>query len=267
MDAAGLHQHEHDLRLSGGRIMVSFKVKMFAAVCASLAFAATPALSADYDATEKSPLYELHLRVPAAAMAIVPLKDKILALHDADADQAKADAKEDKEDNPSFHPYNIDTIWRVTFENDAVLSLSGDTDADTGGAHPNQGFQTIVWDKKANRAVSIEALFQPDQVKAALKAIADAAGKTWTKIYTQRSGQSPGSDTDLVGTGIGADPEKLGTYALTYAKGQTAANGIVLLYGAGQIWPHALGDFRLAVPAAVFTRYLAPQWRDIFVAG
>jgi hypothetical protein len=232
-----------------------------------LGLTAVPALGADYDTTEKSPLVELHLRVPEAAMSIAPLKEKILALYKADADQAKADAKEDKEDNPSFHPYSIDTIWRVTFENAAVVSLSGDTDADTGGAHPNQGFQTIVWDKQANRAVPIEALFPPNQAKAALTAIADAAGKAWTKTYIQRSGRKPGQDTDLAGNGIGADPEKLKTYALTYAKGQTAANGIVLLYGAGQIWPHVLGDFRLAVPAIVFTKYLAPQWKKIFTTG
>ena len=232
-----------------------------------LGLTAVPALGADYDTTEKSPLVELHLRVPEAAMSIAPLKEKILALYKADADQAKTDAKEDKEDNPSFHPYSIDTVWRVTFENATVVSLSGDTNADTGGAHPNQGFQTIVWDKQANRAVPIEALFPSDQVKAALTAIADAAGKAWTKTYIQRSGQKPGQDTDLAGGGIGADPEKLKTYALTYAKGQSAANGIVLLYGAGQIWPHVLGDFRLAVPAAVFTKYLAPQWKNVFTAG
>ena len=242
-------------------------MKSLAAGLMCLGLTAVPALGADYDTTEKSPLVELHLRVPEAAMSIAPLKEKILALYKADADQAKTDAKEDKEDNPSFHPYSIDTVWRVTFENATVVSLSGDTDADTGGAHPNQGFQTIVWDKQANRAVPIEALFPPDQVKAALTAIADAAGKAWTKTYIQRSGQKPGQDTDLAGGGIGADPEKLKTYALTYAKGQTAANGIVLLYGAGQIWPHVLGDFRLAVPAAVFTKYLAPQWKNVFTAG
>jgi Deacetylase PdaC len=242
-------------------------MKSLAAGLMCLGLTAVPALGADYDTTEKSPLVELHLRVPEAAMSIAPLKEKILALYKADADQAKTDAKEDKEDNPSFHPYSIDTVWRVTFENATVVSLSGDTDADTGGAHPNQGFQTIVWDKQANRAVPIEALFPPDQVKAALTAIADAAGKAWTKTYIQRSGQKPGQDTDLAGSGIGADPEKLKTYALTDAKGQSAANGIVLLYGAGQIWPHVLGDFRLAVPAAVFTKYLAPQWKSVFSAG
>jgi Deacetylase PdaC len=242
-------------------------MKSVAAVFASLALTVVPALAADYETAEKSPLYDVHLRVPAAAMSIPPLKDRILALHKADIDQVKADAKEDKEDNPNFHPYDIDTIWRVTFENEAVLSLSADTNADTGGAHPNEAFQTIVWDKRAGRPVPIEALFAPDQVKAALKAIADAAGKVWTKTYTQRSGQPPGQDSDLVETGIGADPEKLKTYALIYAKGQTAANGIVLLYGAGQAWPHVLGDFRLAVPAAIFARYLLPQWKDVFIAG
>jgi hypothetical protein len=241
------------------------KVNAAAIVC--LLLAVTPALGADYETTDKSALYELHLRLPASVMTIPPLKDRILALHKADTDQAKADAKEDKEADPGFHPYRIDTIWRVTFESEAVVSLSGETNADTGGAHPNQGFQTIVWDKKANRPVPIEALFRPDQAKAALSAIADAAAKAWTRTYTQRSGEKPGADTDLANAGIGADPEKLKTYALTHAKDQATANGIVLLYGAGQAWPHVLGDFRLAVPAAVFAKYLASPWKDVFAAG
>ena len=54
---------------------------------------------------------------------------------------------------------------------------------------------------------------------------------------------------------------------MTYAKGSSAANGIVLLYGAGQVWPHVLGDFRLAVPANVFGKYLKPQWKALFNAS
>jgi hypothetical protein len=241
-------------------------MKSFAAALAGLALAAAPALGADYDTTEKSPLYELHLRVPATAMTIAPLKDKILTLYKTDADQAKSDAKDDKEGNPSFHPYAIDTVWRVSFENDTVLSLSAETNADTGGAHPNQAFQTLVWDKKANRAVPIEALFQPDQLKAALAAIAGAATQAWTRAYSERSGQKPGPDTDTARDGIGPEPAKLATYALIHAKGQgTLSNGIVLLYGAGQVWPHVLGDFRLPVPSAFFAKYLTPQWRAVFI--
>src|SRR5271170_2001388 len=104
-------------------------------------------------------------------------------------------------------------------------------------------------------------LFSADQVKAALGAIADASIKAWTKTYIQRSGQQLGPDSDIAKDGIAADPEKLKNYALTYAKGQTVANGIVLLYGAGQAWPHVLGDFRLAVPASVFAKFLVPPWK------
>jgi len=225
---------------------------------------ASAAFGADYDKTEKTPLYELRLRVPAAAMDIPPLRDKIMGMYKTDASQAKSDAKDDKDGNPSFSPYNIDSNWRVTFENSAVLSLSEEIYADTGGAHPNGGFQTIVWDKKAGRALPIEALFAPGQAGPALAAIADAATGAWTKIYTQRSGQKPGPDGDTAKEGIGPDPQKLKTYALTYAKGQTSANGIVLLYGAGQVWPHVLGEFRLSVPVTVFAKYLAPASKDVF---
>lgn len=239
-------------------------MKHLAAGFAFLALAALPARGADYDKTEKSSLYELHLRVPAAAMTIAPLRDRILALYKKDADEAKSDAKDDKDGNPSFQPYTIETTWRVTFENAAVLSLSGETYADTGAAHPNDGFQTLVWDKAAGRAVPVDALFAPGQAKAGMTAIADAAAKAWTETYTQRSGQKPGPNADMAKDGIGARAEKLATYALTYAKGQTTANGIVLLYGAGQVWPHVLGDFRLSVPAAVFAPYLAPRWKAVF---
>lgn len=233
-------------------------------VLACLVLTAPPALAADYDKTEKTAFCEIRLRVPSSAMAIAPLRDMIMARYNADASTTRKEAREDKESNPSFQPYVIDINWRVTFENDAVISLSADTDADTGAAHPTEGFQTLVWDKRAARAVPISALFEPTQTKAALTAIATAASNAWTKVYTQRSGQKPGPVADLAKDGIGPDAERLKSYALTYAKGEITANGIVLLYGAGQVWPHVLGDFRLAVPATVFAKYLAPQWRPMF---
>ena len=46
-------------------MMMSQTMKLSAAVFAGLLFAATPALSADYETKEKSPLVDTHLRVPA----------------------------------------------------------------------------------------------------------------------------------------------------------------------------------------------------------
>jgi hypothetical protein len=237
--------------------------KLLCAVLLS-ALVATPALAADYDKTEKTKLYTLTLHVPAAAMAIAPLQTRIMALYAADAAQTRTDAKADSEGNPAFQPYDVSATWRVTFENEAVISLSADIYADTGGAHPNGAFQTLVWDKQAGRPVPLMNLFAAGQAPAAFAAIASAARKAWEKTYLQRSGQKPGPNADMAKDGIGADAEKLKTYALTYAKGETRANGIVLLYGAGEVWPHVLGDFRLSVPSAMFAKFLAPRWKPIF---
>ena len=78
--------------------------------------------------------------------------------------------------------------------------------------------------------------------------------------------EKAGADADMseADQGIGADEKKLGHYALTYAKGDAKANGIVLLYGPGETWPHVLGDFRLSIPVAVFRDYLTPAWRAEF---
>ena len=234
---------------------------LLAAVC--LFGVALPA-AADYERSEKTAYCEVHLKAPEAATDIAPLRDQILALYKTDADQAMADAKDDHDGNPSFHPYQVDITWRITFENDSVLSLSAETFADTDGAHPNGSFRTLVWDKQAGAAVPITALFDPGQQQAALKAIADAAVKAWNRAYMERSGEAPGADSDLATQGIGPEADKLQTYALMHAKGSAAANGILLLYGAGQVWPHVLGDFRLGVPASAFAPYLAERWKAVF---
>jgi hypothetical protein len=39
---------------------------------------------------------------------------------------------------------------------------------------------------------------------------------------------------------------------------------LFLLHGAGEIWPHAAGDFRLVIPEAVFRAYLTPRCRTEF---
>lgn len=241
-------------------------MKHLASMSLGLQLVAASAFAADYDHSDKSPLYEARLRVPAAAMAIAPLKDRIFSLYKKDVDEVKDEAKDDQEGNKYFHPYLIDARWRPTFENAALLSLSCETYADTGGAHPNSGFETIVWDKRHARAVPIEALFAPGRAKPAFAAIAKAAEDAWTRSYIQKSGQRPGPDTDLASAGIGPDPSKLASYALIHEAGQDKANGIVILYGAGEVWPHVLGDFRLAVPARVFSPYLSPDWSGAFVA-
>jgi hypothetical protein len=197
------------------------------------------------------------------------VKAKILSGYAEATDGMAAEAADEKKTSPDvFRPYTIQITWRVTFENAQVLSLSGETYSDTGGAHPNGDFQTIVWDKPASRAVLLKDIFQPAQAKAALAAIHDFATRKWVNTVMKESAAnneavSTTEATAMAGDGAGGADDP---FALTYAKGETTANGLVFLYGAGSVWAHVLGDFRISVPKSVFAAYLTPQWKPVFGA-
>ncbi|HVW73557.1 MAG TPA: hypothetical protein VHC39_07950 [Rhizomicrobium sp.] len=222
-----------------------------------------PAWAADYSKSEKTALYQTSLKVPAAASAIPPLQAEILRRFQLQAKTVKDDALDDKKAAPeNFHPYMLDTQWRVTFESARIISLSGLSFVDENGAHPNDSFDTIVWDKTAKRAVKLPELFVKEKLPAALRGIAEYAKTALRKKFPREEGQP--ADYDPVEGNIAADPEKLGQYALTYARGETRANGIVLLWGAGEAWPHVMGDIRISIPVSVFGSDLAPQWAAEF---
>ena len=224
---------------------------------------ATPSWGAGYSKDEKTGTYELSLKIPDAPLAIPALKAEILHRFETGSNTVKDEAVEEKRDAPEdFHPYLLDTEWRVTFESPRVISLSGLNVTDNGGAHPTNDYDTIVWDKAAGRAVALPELFVKASLAAALHAIAEHAEASLRKRFPREEGQP--ADYDPVEGNIAADPEKLGHYALTYAKGESKANGIVLLWGAGEPWPNVMGDIKLSIPASVFRLYLAPEWAAEF---
>ena len=218
---------------------------------------------AGYHTDQKTSDYELSLMIPDAAAAIPALKGEILRRFEAAAKIVKDNAVEDKEADPqNFHPYSFHSEWRVTFDSPRVISLSASNDTYNGGAHPSDDYDTIVWDKNAGTAVALSDLFAKADRAAALRSIAEHAKASFRKKFPHEEGQP--ADFDPVEGNIAADPEKLGHYALTYAKGETKANGIVLLWGAGAPWPNVMGDIKLSIPAAVFRKYLVPQWATEF---
>lgn len=233
-------------------------------IAALLCVAALPALAAgDYDKHTKNATYDIRLRVPAAALVVAPLKAEIFRRWAKDSRELTTQAVDDKKSLPQFfHGYTLDTQWRVTFESADVLSVSGYSFIDEGGAHPNAAFDSIVWDKKAGQAVPLDDLFVKGQAPAAIAAIAASARTTFI-AWANKQGDEP-IDPSMADEGIGKDSTHLGHYALTHDAGVTKANGIVLLYGAGEDWAHVMGDVKLAVPVSVFRQYLTPRWAAEF---
>jgi hypothetical protein len=98
-------------------------------------------------------LIEFEYSYPAEAGAIPALK----AYLDADLDKRKAaliagareQLAESRKGGFDYRPLGNWIAWKVVTDLPGWLSLSAEISDYSGGAHPNHGFDTILWDKQA----------------------------------------------------------------------------------------------------------------------
>ena len=116
---------------------------------------ATQSTTSGHAVKESTDAYEFSYAWPAAADALSALRAQLAAdeaktratlIHDAAQGQQEA-----AKDKVPFHPYAHWQEWQVVTDLPAWLSLSADVSTYEGGAHPNHGFDALLWDRQANR--------------------------------------------------------------------------------------------------------------------
>jgi hypothetical protein len=113
--------------------------------------------------TRTSPTLEFTYEWPAEAVAIPELDLKLytdakakLAKYEKYAADGRADATRQKRD---FNQYYYAAGWEVAGETMRLLSIEGGADEYSGGAHPNKNYWALLWDRRLNRQLSVDALF------------------------------------------------------------------------------------------------------------
>jgi hypothetical protein len=117
--------------------------------------ASAPAPGVPRSVKESNDLYDFEYSYPAAAGGIPALK----AMLDAELAKQKseliANAKAQRvEAKKNDYPYNALgdwVVWKVVTDLPAWLSLSAEVSTYEGGAHPNHGFDALLWDRQANQ--------------------------------------------------------------------------------------------------------------------
>lgn len=94
--------------------------------------------------------------IPALAQWLDQLLDR---RRQALASQAAEGRERARSNGFPFNAYSSGTAWEVVADLPGWLSLSAALDSYQGGAHPNYGFDAIVWDKDADRALEPIAFF------------------------------------------------------------------------------------------------------------
>lgn len=89
-----------------------------------------------------------------------------------------------------FNKYSSGTSWEVIADLPGWLSMSAALDSYQGGAHPNYGFDTIVWDKQASRPLEPIAFFISPE------ALDDALGERLCDALNAQRAERRGTPVD-----------------------------------------------------------------------
>lgn len=116
---------------------------------------------------ESSELIDLSYSWPAQASAIAPLASRLRANADTAREELVAAASEDQaaaaEAEYTFRPHALSVDWQVVADLPDWLSLSAKMSTYSGGAHPNQAFDSLVWDRRAQTERAPTDLFRSPQ--------------------------------------------------------------------------------------------------------
>lgn len=129
---------------------------------------------------DKTAVLEFAYAWPAEAAAIPALDRRFhedMAKTKAEAlTNARADARTAKADGREFHGHDFSRSWTTAGQSPRLLSLEGATGFFTGGAHPNHGLDSLLWDRAAGREIGVADLFDPPTRFAELVSIAYCQG-------------------------------------------------------------------------------------------
>lgn len=214
----------------------------------------------------ESDLIDFEYSYPAAAGAIPELKAEL----DADLEKQKAELtanaragqKDAKDGGYEYRALGYWHSWDVVTDLPGWLSLSAQIGTYEGGAHPNHGFGSLVWDRKANRRLAPEAMFS------STAALSQAIRTDFCKAIDVQRRKKRGADWQIGGEFDACiDPVENGTIILgsSNRKAFDRIGVLVPPYNAG---PYAEGDYEVTLPVTpAVLAAVKPEYRATFVVG
>jgi Protein of unknown function (DUF3298) len=233
---------------------------------ACLAF---PALAADPkpDASIKNKMIEASVFLDDKIKADPALSADCLTEGKAWAEKNRADAEKERKQDPQMFRDGAWTMERK-YETRSVVdgryvSIVRSDYMDTHGAHPNSDVNTILWDKSANRRISIRPFFTETADKgptmmAMVKAIIASLNAEKKKRDT--------SETATAEWYKDLKPTLLGIGAVTLAPSTVAgkSSGLTIHYPPYAVGPYVEGEYIAFVPWETLKPYLTPEGANIF---
>ena len=126
-------------------------------------------------ANRDSPLLDFEYSWPQAIASETQLVAHLSEDLSTTYDEALKNAREYKllmeQNNGPFHQNSFLRIWSLEGQTERLTSLVANTDAYTGGAHPNHDSSALLWDRSADKPIELAQLFEsPNALEGAVRA-------------------------------------------------------------------------------------------------
>lgn len=210
-------------------------------------------------------LYEFEYSYPAAAGVIPGLKTML----DADLDRKKAalvaDAGEQqamaKRDGFPYRTLGHWVAWKVVTDLPGWLSLSAEISTYEGGAHPNHGFDALIWDRQAN------ARRDPIDLFASKERLSRAIRKDFCAALDRERGKRRGEPVKPGSTAeFDACIDPVDNTVILGSSNRQAFDRIGVLVGPYAAGPYAEGDYEVTLPVTqAVLDAVKPEYRPTFV--
>jgi Protein of unknown function (DUF3298) len=248
----------HAISLARRMLLISL-----AASVASIALAADP----KPDALVKTKAFEGTVILDAKIKADPALAADSRTEGSKWLDKSAAEAAAERKQNPLLFK---DGGW--TFERkysvrsvvaDRYVSIVRSDYMDTHGAHPNTDVNTVLWDKRSQKRISIRPFFAETAdngptMNAMLKAVIIAlkvAKKRRDSMETATAEWFKGLEPNLL---------KIGAVILAPSTEAGKSSGLTFYYPPYAVGPYAEGQYTAFVPWEVLKPYLSPEGAEVF---
>lgn len=227
-------------------------------------------------AAEPKPVIASETRAIEAKIIIDPalkdqkaLYDRLLAAgkraYDTARKEAQSDLKSSPEDFTDGRKHYYARSYLIRSAIGPYISILDREETFTGGAHPNSGVDTLLWDKQAGRMMNIKPFFKEmadegptlqllaREIRAALLAEKKARDIEVT---------NPAKDEWL--NNVKPKITDIGGIALAPSTEKDKSSGFVAYFSPYAVGPYAEGEFSVFVPYTAFQSALSPLGASLF---
>jgi hypothetical protein len=212
---------------------------------------------------ESSDLYSFDYSYPEPAAAIPELREhldgEIKAARDRLIRSARMGRAEARENGFPYNAFAEGTEWKVVADTPRFLSLSASLYSYTGGAHPNYGSNSLIWDRETDR------LLQPLDLFTSPSALTDAIEGRYCEALDTERVKRRGEQFDAVDNPFDACPAVRKLTVLLGSSSGKRFDRIGLIADPYLVGPYAEGAYEITLPVTpAVLAAVRPAYRDAF---